>query len=92
VGEILSLLVGEFVDCCFYPEERLGCAWRLDLFKVFALNADALGPFVSLHVPPYRVGGDSRRGGAHRFVLAAYVPRACRRQTQHRRRRSDWFD
>jgi len=31
----------------------IGCGVAFGLFKVFALNADALGPFVSLHVPPF---------------------------------------
>src|SRR5207247_2265850 len=49
---ILSLLVGESLIVAL-SGGALGCGAAFGLFKVFALNADALGPFVSLQVPPF---------------------------------------
>src|SRR3984893_7986016 len=49
---ILSLLVGESLIVAL-SGGAIGCGAAFGLFKVFALNADALGPFVSLHVPPF---------------------------------------
>jgi ABC-type antimicrobial peptide transport system permease subunit len=43
------------------------------LFKVFALNADALGPFVSLHVPPF-VLAETLGVAALIGLFSAYVP------------------
>src|SRR5258707_6501532 len=51
-GVILSLLVGESLIVALLGG-AIGCGGAVGLFKVFALNADALGPFVSLHVPPF---------------------------------------
>src|SRR5207247_11013018 len=51
-GVILSLLVGESLIIAL-SGGAIGCGVAFGLFKVFALNADALGPFVSLHVPPF---------------------------------------
>jgi len=43
------------------------------LFKVFGAQRDALGPFVSLHVPPFVLAETlaSRRSSV---VFSAYVP------------------
>src|SRR6266481_1243626 len=49
---ILSLLVAESLIVALLGG-AIGCGVAFGLFKVFALNADALGPFVSLHVPPF---------------------------------------
>src|SRR6266403_459229 len=49
---ILSLLVGESLIVAL-SGGAIGCGAAFGLFKAFALNADALGPFVSLHVPPF---------------------------------------
>jgi len=43
------------------------------LFKVFALNADALGPFISLRVLRL-CGGDSGCGSAYPVLFSAYIP------------------
>jgi len=49
---ILNLLVAESLIVAL-SGGAIGCGAAFGLFKVFALNADALGPFVSLHVPPF---------------------------------------
>src|SRR5216683_2574029 len=43
------------------------------LFNVFAFNADALGPFVSLHVPPF-VLAETLGVAVLIGLLSAYVP------------------
>src|SRR6266516_1859150 len=48
---IMSLLVSESLIVAL-SGGAIGCGVAFALFKVFALNADALGPFISLRVPP----------------------------------------
>src|SRR5437660_11545235 len=50
-GVILSLLVGESLIIALLGG-GIGCGVAFGLFKGFALNGGARGPFVSLHVPP----------------------------------------
>ena len=69
---ILSLLVGESLIVAL-SGGAIGCAVAFGLFKVFALNADALGPFVSLHVPPY-VLAETLGVAALIGLFSAYVP------------------
>ena len=71
-GVILRLLVGESLMVAV-SGGALGCGVAFGLFKVFALNADALGPFVSLHVPPF-VLAETLGVAALLGVLSAYVP------------------
>jgi len=51
----------------------IGCGVAFGLFKVFALNADALGPFVSLHIPPF-VLAETLGLAALIGLFSAYVP------------------
>jgi putative ABC transport system permease protein len=69
---ILSLLVGESLIVAL-SGGAIGCGVAFGLFKVFALNADALGPFVSLHIPPF-VLAETLGVAALMGVLSAYVP------------------
>jgi putative ABC transport system permease protein len=69
---ILSLLVGESLIVAL-SGGTIGCAVAFGLFKVFALNADALGPFVSLHVPAY-VLAETLGVAALIGLFSAYVP------------------
>src|SRR5260221_3122639 len=48
---IMSLLVSESLIVAL-SGGAIGCGVAFALFKAFALNADALGPFISLRVPP----------------------------------------
>jgi ABC-type antimicrobial peptide transport system permease subunit len=69
---ILSLLVSESLIVAL-SGGVIGCGVAFGLFKVFALNADALGPFVSLHVPPY-VLAETLGVAALIGLFSAYVP------------------
>ena len=71
-GVILSLLVGESLIVALLGG-AIGCGVAFGLFKVFALNADALGPFVSLHVPPF-VLAETLGVAALIGLFSAYVP------------------
>jgi len=71
-GVILSLLVGESLIIAL-SGGAIGCGVAFGLFKVFALNADALGPFVSLHVPPF-VLAETLGVAVLIGVFSAYVP------------------
>src|SRR6266446_9855219 len=71
-GVILSLLVGESLIVAL-SGGAIGCGVAFGLFKVFAFNADALGPFVSLHVPPF-VLVDSLGVAALIGLFISYVP------------------
>jgi len=71
-GMILSLLVGESLIIAL-SGGAIGCGVAFGLFKVFALNADALGPFVSLHVPP-SVLAETLGVAALIGLFSAYVP------------------
>ncbi len=71
-GMILSLLVGEALIVAL-SGGAIGCGVAFGLFKVFALNADALGPFVSLHVPPSALA-ETLGVAALIGVFSAYVP------------------
>jgi putative ABC transport system permease protein len=71
-GVILRLLVGESLIIAL-SGGAIGCGVAFGLFKVFALNADALGPFVSLHVPPF-VLAETLGVAALIGLFSAYVP------------------
>jgi putative ABC transport system permease protein len=71
-GVILRLLVGESLIIAL-SGGAIGCGVAFGLFKVFALNADALGPFVSLHVPPF-VLAETLGVAVLIGVFSAYVP------------------
>src|SRR6266516_2639645 len=71
-GVILSLLVGESLIVALLGG-AIGCGVAFGLFKVFAFNADALGPFVSLHVPPF-VLAETLGVAALIGLLSAYAP------------------
>jgi putative ABC transport system permease protein len=71
-GVILRLLVGESLIIAL-SGGAIGCGAAFGLFKVFALNADALGPFVSLHVPPF-VLAETLGVAVLIGVFSAYVP------------------
>src|SRR3989449_4480264 len=71
-GVILRLLVGESLIVAL-SGGAIGCGVAVGLFKVFAFNADALGPFVSLHVPLF-VLAETLGAAALIGVLSAYVP------------------
>jgi putative ABC transport system permease protein len=71
-GVILSLLVGESLIVALLGG-AIGCGVAFGLFKVFAFNADALGPFVSLHVPPF-VLAETLGVAALIGLFSAYVP------------------
>src|SRR6266704_1341008 len=70
-GVILSLLVGESSIVALLGG-AIGCGVAFGLFKVFAFNADALGPFVSLHVPPF-VLAETLGVAALMGLFSAYV-------------------
>jgi putative ABC transport system permease protein len=79
-GVILRLLVGESLVIAL-SGGAIGCGVAFGLFKVFALNADALGPFVSLHVPPF-VLAETLAVAVLIGVFSAYVPaRAAARRS-----------
>src|SRR5260370_30756179 len=69
---ILSLLVGESLIVAL-SGGAIGCGVALGLFQLFALNAHALVPFVSLHVPPFMLA-DALVVAALMRVLTAYSP------------------
>src|SRR5260370_27924279 len=69
---ILSLLVGESLIVAL-SGGAIGGGVAFGLFKVFALNADALGPFVSLHVPPFGLA-ESLGVAALMGVFIPYTP------------------
>jgi putative ABC transport system permease protein len=71
-GVILRLLVSESLIIAL-SGGAIGCGVAFGLFKVFALNADALGPFVSLHVPPF-VLAETLGVAVLIGVFSAYVP------------------
>ncbi len=71
-GVILSLLVSESMVIALLGG-ALGCGAAFGLFKVFAFNADVLGPFVSLHVPPF-ILAETLGVAALIGFLSAYVP------------------
>jgi putative ABC transport system permease protein len=71
-GVILSLLVGESLIVAL-SGGAIGCGVAFGLFKVFAFNADALGPFVSLHVPPF-VLAETLGVAVLIGLFSAYVP------------------
>src|SRR5258708_7132198 len=71
-GVILSLLVGESLIVAL-SGGAIGCGVAFGLFKVFALNADALGPFVSFHLPPF-VLPQTLCVAALIGLFSAYVP------------------
>ena len=71
-GVILSLLVGESLIVAL-SGGVIGCGVAFGLFKVFAFNADALGPFVSLHVPPF-VLAETLGVAVLIGLFSAYVP------------------
>src|SRR5260221_13715244 len=71
-GVILSLLVGESLMIAL-SGGAIGCGVAFGLFKVFALNADALGPFLSLHVPPFVLAA-TLVVAALLGLLSGYVP------------------
>jgi putative ABC transport system permease protein len=50
-GTILRLLVSESLIIAVLGG-ALGCGAAFTLLKVFSVNADALGPFATLHIPP----------------------------------------
>jgi len=69
---ILSLLVCESLMIAL-SGGLIGCGVAFGLFRVFALNADALGPFVSLHIPPF-VLAETLGLAALIGLFSAYVP------------------
>jgi len=71
LGGILSLLVGESLMIAL-SGGAIGCGVAFGLFKVFALNADALALFL-ITCSGLCIGGDPGRGGAYR-LFSAYVP------------------
>src|SRR5260221_12453250 len=51
-GVVLSLLVGEsLIIAC--SGGAIGCGWAFGLFKVLEYIVEAIGPLVTLHVPPF---------------------------------------
>jgi putative ABC transport system permease protein len=77
---ILSLLVGESLVIALLGG-ALGCGVAFGLLKAVALNADALGPFVALRIPPF-VLLETLVVALLIGVLSAYVPaRAATRRS-----------
>ena len=77
---VLSLLVSESLVIALLGG-TLGCGVAFGLLKVFAFNADALGPFVSLHIPPF-VLAETLVVAVLLGLLSAYVPaRAASKRT-----------
>jgi putative ABC transport system permease protein len=77
---ILSVLVAESLVIALMGG-ALGCGVAFGLLKVFAFNADALGPFVALHIPPF-VLGETLGVAVIIGILSAYVPaRAASRRS-----------
>jgi putative ABC transport system permease protein len=77
---ILSLLVSESLIIALLGGV-LGCGAAFGLLKVFAFNADALGPFVALRIPPF-VLAETLVVAVLIGLLSAYVPaRAAARRT-----------
>jgi putative ABC transport system permease protein len=71
-GVILTLLVSESLTVAL-SGGAIGCGVAFGLFKVFAFNADALGPFVSLHIPPF-VLAETLGVAVLIGLFSAYVP------------------
>src|SRR6266851_5037852 len=69
---ILLMVLGESLIVALLGG-AIGCGVAFGLFKVFAFNADALGPFVSLHVPPF-VLAETLGVAALIGLFSAYVP------------------
>lgn len=69
---ILRLLVGESLIIALLGG-MIGCGVAYGLFRAFAFNADALGPFVSLHVPPF-VLAETLGVAVLIGLLSAYLP------------------
>ena len=80
-GVILRLLVGESLIVAV-SGGAIGCGVAFGLFKVFAFNADALGPFVALHVPLFVLA--ETLGVVVSRCVERVCSRACSRETQHR--------
>src|SRR5258708_18226076 len=77
---ILSLLVGESLIVAL-SGGAIGCGAAFGLFKVFALNADSLVPFVSLHVPAYVFAATLRVAATVAFFSADISPPAAAQLT-----------
>ena len=71
-GVILGLLVSESLIIALLGG-AIGCGVAFGLLKVFAFNASALGPFVSLHIPPF-VLVETLGVAVLIGLLSAYVP------------------
>lgn len=69
---ILSLLISESLIIALLGG-ALGCGVAFVLFKAVAVNGGALGPFVSLHVPP-SVLGEAMVIAALIGLLSAFIP------------------
>jgi putative ABC transport system permease protein len=69
---ILNVLVAESLIIAL-AGGALGCGVAFGLLKSFAFNADALGPFVSLHIPPL-VLGETLGVAMLLGIMSAYVP------------------
>jgi putative ABC transport system permease protein len=79
-GIILSLLVGESLLIAVLGGAT-GCGAAFVLLKVFAFNADALGPFVSLHIPPMVIA-ETLIVAVLLGVFSSYIPaRAAARRS-----------
>ncbi len=79
-GVILSLLLSESLVIALLGG-TIGCGIAFGLFKAFSFNADALGPFVSMHVPPF-VLAETLGVAVLIGLLSAYVPaRAATKKT-----------
>jgi putative ABC transport system permease protein len=77
---ILGLLVAESLIIALLGG-ALGCGVAFGLLKAFAFNADALGPFVALRIPPF-VLAETLGVAVLIGLLSAYVPaRAAARRT-----------
>jgi putative ABC transport system permease protein len=77
---ILRLLLAESLIIALLGG-ALGCGVAFGLLKLFAVNADALGPFVALRIPPF-VLGETLLVAVLIGLFSAYVPaRAAIRRT-----------
>ncbi len=79
-GAVVALLVAESLAIALLGG-GLGCGAAFGLLKVFAFNADALGPFVALRIPPF-VLAETLVVAVLIGLLSAYVPaRAAAKRT-----------
>lgn len=77
---ILSLLISESLIIALLGG-ALGCGVAFGLLKAFSFNADALGPFVALRIPPF-VLAETLGVAVLIGLLSAYVPaRTAARRT-----------